>query len=186
MSFNPVYKSVDTEGCSLHYWYQGSGPLLVMIPGGGGLGSTYNAIFPYLDKDFTVCTFDRRQNGNSKVEVSKHLNLVQQARDVVAIIKAMGQDKACIFGNSGGALIALQLSVSYPAYVDRVVAHEAPTVVVLDDTTYHLDRAFMILDAYHTHGAEVAHQRFIEEHKGYENSPPLVRPSEMDWENFWQ
>lgn len=27
---------VESEGCTLHYRYQGSGPLLVLIAGGGG------------------------------------------------------------------------------------------------------------------------------------------------------
>lgn len=186
MSFNPTYKSVETEECDLHFWYQGSGPLLIMIPGGGGIGRQYNAIFPYLDKDFTVCTFDRRGSGNSKVRKNKQLNLAQQGRDVVAIIKDLGRKKACIFGNSGGAIIALQLSVSYPEYLDRVVAHEAPTIVVLDDTTYHLDRTFMLYEVYREHGSKQAHKRFIEEHKGYENSPQLSQASEADWDHFWE
>lgn len=186
MAFNPVYSSVENEDCTINYWYQGSGPLLIMIPGGGGIGATYNAIFPYLDKEFTVCTLDRRQHGKSKAKSPKQLNLAQQARDVIAIIKAMGQKKACVFGNSGGALIAFQFAVSYPQYLDRVVAHEAPSLVVLHDTTYHLDRTYMILDEYHKHGSAAAHKRFTEEHIGYENSPPLVNPSDADWENFWQ
>ena len=186
MSFNPTYKTVETDGCSLRYWYQGSGPLLIMISGGGGIGRRYNAIFPYLDKHFTMCTFDRRQSGDSKVQKLRQLNLAQQGRDVIAIIKDMGYEKACVFGNSGGAIIAFQLCVSYPEYLDLVVAHEAPTLVVLDDTTHHLDRVFMVYNTYRDEGSEQAHQRFIEEHKGYENSPPLEQPSEQDLERFWE
>lgn len=42
MPFEPTRASVLTEGCDLHYWYQGSGPLLVFIPGGGGIGRQFN------------------------------------------------------------------------------------------------------------------------------------------------
>lgn len=186
MAFNPTYKTVWTEDCNISYWYQGSGPLLIMIPGGGGVGRQFNPIMPYLDQQFTVCTYDRRQNGASKAKVPRHLNMAQQARDVIAIIKDMGFEKACIFGTSGGAVISFQMAVSYPEYIDRLVAHEAPTLVVLDDTTHHLNRAFMLIETYREQGVDAAFARFKEEHKGYENSPQSSEPDREDSENFWK
>jgi len=32
------YADLETEGCNIHYWYQGSGPLLLFVPGGNGHG----------------------------------------------------------------------------------------------------------------------------------------------------
>ena len=38
MSSTPTYADLETEGCNIHYWYHGSGPLLVFVPGGNGHG----------------------------------------------------------------------------------------------------------------------------------------------------
>lgn len=79
MPFEPTRASVLTEGCDLHYRYQGSGPLLVFSPGGGGIGRQFNPIFEHPDKHFTVCTYDRRQTNDSRVERPQLLNPAQQA-----------------------------------------------------------------------------------------------------------
>ncbi|EXJ86907.1 hypothetical protein A1O3_03861 [Capronia epimyces CBS 606.96] len=198
MPFNPSYKWVENEGCRLRYWHQGTGPLLIMIPGAGGHGLQFNAIFEYLDSHFTIVAYDRRQNSASQLlpvpvgdqehddGVDKTLNPAQQARDVVAIIKDLGQQKANIFSNSGGGVIALQLAVSYPEHIANMVVHEAPTTILLDDATYHLDRAFMLFDLYRRQGAQAAFQSFRTEMRGYENSPPLSLPHPDNLEKFWR
>lgn len=93
MPFEPTRASVLTEGCDLHYRYQGSGPLLVFSPGGGGIGRQFNPIFEHPDKHFTVCTYDRRQTNDSRVERPQLLNPAQQARDMISICKALGREK---------------------------------------------------------------------------------------------
>ena len=186
MPFDPTYARVQNEDCNLQYWYQGTGPLLIFIPGGGGIGRQYNAIFEHLDQQLTVCTYDRRQTNASTVTELKPINLAQQARDVIAIIKDMGHQRASIFANSGGAVIAFQFAVSYPEYLEHVIAHEAPTTILLDDATYHLDRAYQLLEAYRKEGELGARKMFMTEMKGYENTPPLSRPSPEDGKNFWE
>lgn len=186
MPFNPTYASISTEGCDLHYWYQGSGPLLVFIAGGGGIGCQFDPIFKYLDHKYTVCTFDRRQSNASTVSQNKPLNPAQQCRDIIAICKALGREKTSIFGNSGGAVLALQFAVSYPEYLEHVIAHEAPTTTLLDDATHQLNRAFEILDAYRAGGVEAAQKAFSVELKGFENSPPLSQVSLEDMKNFFE
>jgi hypothetical protein len=46
-----------------------------------------------------------------------------------------------------------------------MVVHEAPTTALLDDATYHLDRAFMLLNVYREAGVEAAFQAFQTEMK---------------------
>jgi pimeloyl-ACP methyl ester carboxylesterase len=196
MPFNPTSSSVETEGCGLHYWYQGSGPLLIFVPGGGGIGRQFNNLFEHLDKDFTVCTYDRRQTNLSVVKdgVNKQMNIVQQCRDIIAIIKDLGHQKASILANSGGAVIALQFAVSYPEYLDHVIAHEAPTTVLLDDTTYHVNRAFELYNTYRERGVMAAFEAFRTEMKGYdpvelsksEDQGGLKKPASADGINFWE
>ena len=111
MEIDPTYGSVDTEGARIKYWYHCTGPLLILIPGGGSQGLKF---MHYLAKSFTVVIYDRRGHVGSKVKKPKPFNVVQQARDVVAIVKDIGREKASVFGSSGGGLIALQLAASYP------------------------------------------------------------------------
>lgn len=186
MPFEPNNASVETEGCDLHYWYQGAGPLLVMIPGGGGIGRQYNNIFEYLAGHFTVCTYDRRQTNDSRVKEAQLLNPAQQCRDIIAIAKSLNHKRVSIFANSGGGVIAFQFAVSYPEWLDHVVAHETPTTVLLDDATYHLDRAYKMLSIYRAQGQQAAYAEFFTEMKGYENTPPLSKPSPEDGKNFWE
>jgi pimeloyl-ACP methyl ester carboxylesterase len=52
-----------------------------------------------LANEFTVLNYDRRCNSRSTGDPSIDMTVAQQARDVVAIIKAIGSDKAIIFGS---------------------------------------------------------------------------------------
>jgi pimeloyl-ACP methyl ester carboxylesterase len=52
---------------------------------------------------------------------SKDLNFAQQARDIIAIMKALGHSKTSIFASSGGGVIAFQLAVSYPSVVEHMI-----------------------------------------------------------------
>jgi pimeloyl-ACP methyl ester carboxylesterase len=80
MASNPIHRTVENEDCELHYWYQGAGPLLLFVPGGGGNGGQYNNIMALLDKRFTVATYDRRQMSSSKAKENKLCNPAQNAR----------------------------------------------------------------------------------------------------------
>jgi hypothetical protein len=92
---------VHTEGADIFYDYQGNGPLLLLISGGGGEAARYARIAPILADEYTVVAYDRR--GNSRSTGGGDLDMAQQARDAVAVIRAMGREEAYGFGNSGGA-----------------------------------------------------------------------------------
>jgi pimeloyl-ACP methyl ester carboxylesterase len=160
-SFNPAYIKVQNEGANLNVWHQGTGPLLILIQGGGGDGGRFNAAFPTLSEHYTTATYDRRGNAGSTVRKGRPLNPVESARDVVAIIKTLGFEKASVFGTSSGGLIALQLAASYPEYLDHVIIHEAPTPsLMVGEKTDRVDDAFDVYEIYKKHGPEAALKRF--------------------------
>jgi pimeloyl-ACP methyl ester carboxylesterase len=84
-----------------------------------------------LANEFTVLNYDRRCNSRSTGDRSIDMTVAQQARDVVAIIKAMGSDKAIIFGSSGGGIIGLELAAANPEVIDFLIIHEAPVIELL-------------------------------------------------------
>ena len=156
-SFEPTYSSVHNEGAVLNVWSQGNGPLLILIPGGGGTGEVFNKSIPVLSKFYNVVAYDRRGNGQSIVEKPRILNPMESARDVVAIIKAMGSTKASLFGTSSGGIFALQLAQSYPEYVETVVVHEIPIVSILpEEHIKRVDSGYEVFQTYLEKGAEAA------------------------------
>ena len=68
-----------------------------------------------------------RSTGDRSIDMT----VAQQARDVVAIVKAIGSDKAIIFGSSGGGIIGLELAAANPEVIDFLIIHEAPVIELL-------------------------------------------------------
>lgn len=50
----------------------------------------------------------------------------RQSRDAVAVLQAVGETSAFVFGNSSGAVIALDMAKTQPHAVRAVIAHEVP------------------------------------------------------------
>ena len=59
------------------------------------------------------------------------MTIAQQARDAAAIIKAMRQDDAIIFGSSGGGIIGLELAAAKPEVIESLIVHEPPVIELL-------------------------------------------------------
>jgi pimeloyl-ACP methyl ester carboxylesterase len=124
---------VLTEGDDLYFEVRGDGPALLMIPGGGGDGYAYSFVAGILADEFKIITYDRRANARSSMNHPDRFDIRQQSRDAVAVLHAAGTTSAFIFGNSSGAVIALDLAASHPEVADAIVAHEPPLARVHPD-----------------------------------------------------
>ena len=124
---------VATDGADIYYDYEGSGPLLLMIAGGGGDGERYSQVSEILADEYKVVRYDRRCSSRSSGDREAPLKMTQQASDAVAIIQHLNETSAFVFGNSGGANIALSLLETHPESVQGLVVHEPPLVDLLPD-----------------------------------------------------
>ena len=100
---------VTTEGDDLYYEVRGQEnrlPLLMIAPGGGD-GWQYSWVADILADEYKVITYDRRANARSTMNVPQNFEISQQSRDAVAVLHAAGETSAFVFGNSSGAVIAL-------------------------------------------------------------------------------
>ncbi|KAI5460436.1 Alpha/Beta hydrolase protein [Mariannaea sp. PMI_226] len=187
MEFNPTKAIVHNEDCDLHYWYQGNGPLITFIPGGNGHGRQFNPIIAALSDRFTCVTFDRRQMSASQVNVNKKLNPPQQARDIRAVIKAMGFEKSILFGSSSGGLFAFQFAHDFPEMVDHLISHEAPSYSLLPDASEIFEWFLHLMEVYETHGLEQTASEFGARLTGYDDEgiPKTVPPEPENPRNFW-
>ena len=124
---------VTTEGDDIYYEVRGRGQPLLLIPGGGGDAGFYTFVADQLCDEFKVIGYDRRGNSRSTRHVPQHFDVSQQSRDAVAVLHAAKEASAFIFGNSAGAVIALDMAATQPRAVRAVVAHEPPVARGLPD-----------------------------------------------------
>jgi pimeloyl-ACP methyl ester carboxylesterase len=125
---------VTTEGDELYYEVRGHGQPLLMIPGGGGDGGSYSLIAEILSHEYKVITYDRRANARSTMNDPQNFEVSQQSRDAVSVLRAAGETSAFVFGNSSGAVIALDMAKSHAQSVQAIVAHEPPLARVHPNT----------------------------------------------------
>ncbi|KAK2056534.1 acetyltransferase/esterase [Colletotrichum caudatum] len=188
MEFRPTKSVLSNEGCDIHYWFQGQGPLIVFVPGGNGHGRQYNPIITALSDRYTCATFDRRQMSASKAEVNKRLNPPQQARDIRAIIQVLGFDKAILFGSSMGGILSFQFAIDFPHMVDHIISHEAPTFTLLPNASEVFEFLYGCLDLYENSGVQAAQAKFGSKLIGYsdEGVPRPIGPEPSNPVNFWE
>jgi pimeloyl-ACP methyl ester carboxylesterase len=161
-------------GADLYYERRGAGPPLLMITGGGGDSGYYAAAADILASDYTVITYDRRGNSRSTLHGEPvMITLAGQSADAVAVLAANGFGSARIFGNSGGASIALDLAARHPQAADAIVAHEPPVPRVLADPSEYLAQFDEIDRVLITEGWQAAFALF-QVRAGL--VPPTIRP----------
>ncbi|SHE36175.1 Pimeloyl-ACP methyl ester carboxylesterase [Seinonella peptonophila] len=151
---------VKIEGANLYYEVRGEGPPLLMIPGGGGDAGFYTYVANILADRYQVITYDRRGNSRSKWSGPHNFELSQQTRDAVAVLRATHHNSAYVFGNSGGAIFALEMAEKYPNMIKAVVVHEPPIVKVLPDQKKWLTLFSDIDESSNRLGAEFANTQF--------------------------
>jgi pimeloyl-ACP methyl ester carboxylesterase len=116
-------------GAEIFYKVRGRGPLLVMSAGGSGNADALDALAAGLENEFTVASYDRRGYSRSPLENPADASVIPvevAADDLHRLLAALGTEPALVFGNSLGALIAVELLARHPEQVRRLVAHEPP------------------------------------------------------------
>lgn len=165
---------VSTEGADLAFDVQGTGEALLLIPGAGGDAGVYGSLASLLSDGYTVITYDRRCNARSTGDRDAPLDMAQQARDAVAVLRAAGHQRALVFGNSGGANIALQLAADHPGSIALLAAHEPPAIALLSDEPDTMAFVEQVHQTSQTQGASAAMGLFVSRLVGF-GPPPDQR-----------
>ncbi len=171
---------IASDGAELQVNWSGDGPMLLMIPGGGGTGARYAAVAGHLADTHRVVWYDRRCSGASTGDRDAFGDMAQQARDAAALIAALGDGRADVFGNSSGASIALKLAEDHPQAINRVIVHEPPVLPLLDDGAAWIAYSDKVVAAFASIGAMPAMGMFLSEIKGHSGPPPGPRPAPQD------
>jgi pimeloyl-ACP methyl ester carboxylesterase len=154
---------LKVPGASLYYQIRGSGPVLLMIPGGPTDATIFAGIAPLLAGRYTVVTYDPRGLSRSKLDgVLEDQRIVETfADDAHRLLTAVRSEPAFVFGNSGGALIGLELVTHHPQQVQTLVAHEPPAATLLPDGPAALGAMQEVYDTYRSMGIGPAMQKFL-------------------------
>lgn len=153
---------LKVPGAQLSYEVIGSGSLLILIPGAAGTGEVFRPLAHHLISQYQVVTYDRRGFSRSLLDGPQDYEhrLSTDADDVRRLIEHLTDRPATVFGNSSGALVALEVISRFPERVQMVVAHEPPVVSLLPDAPEWWAFFDGVYDTYRTEGIPQAMHQF--------------------------
>lgn len=170
--------TLQVPGAVLYHEIRGSGPVLLMIPGGPTDADVFAPIVPLLADRYTVVTYDTRGNSRSHLDGPVEGGLLDaHVDDAHRLLAAVGSEPAYVLGSSSGAILGLELAARHPEQVRTLVAHEPPVTELLDDREEHRARTRKILDTYRREGVGPAMAVFTAG-AGLEGEAPPPPPSD--------
>lgn len=116
----PEIKHLDRPNGRVAYDIQGSGPLVLLVPGMGDLRSTYRFLTPILvAAGYTVATTDLRGHGDSDPSFTSYGD-ADTASDILALLAELGRP-AVVAGNSMAAGAAVIAAAHRPDLISGLV-----------------------------------------------------------------
>lgn len=98
---------------SPRYRVEGSGPLLLYVPGLDGTGELFYKQAPALARSYRVVTFRLRESGQFTYD--------DLTGDMAAIVREIGEARATVIGESFGGTVAMQFAIRFPEVTERLV-----------------------------------------------------------------
>lgn len=117
----------DNNGVKIHYASIGQGPLIVMIHGYPDFWYTWRNQMVALAPHYQVVAPDLRgYNLSDKPQGGEHYSLRYLIRDVEALIRHLGREKAILVGHDWGGAISWQFAIHLPALTERLIILNIP------------------------------------------------------------
>ena len=125
--------AVQLGDIELHYVERGAGRPLLLVAGIPAVASDWAPLAERLSSSRRTIAYDNRGSGSSGTTPAPYTT-AGLAADAVALLDALGVERADVFGMSLGGMIAQELALGWPERVDRLVlgcthcglAHAAP------------------------------------------------------------
>jgi len=153
---------LEVDGARLYYEVRGTGPTVVIVPGAKGDADTYQRLAQELSTRHQAVTYDRRGFSRSVLDEPQDYDrrLATDTEDLRSLIAHLSDQPAMLFGNSSGAIVALDLLTHHPDLVHTAVAHEPPTVNLLPDAATWWAFFDTVYDTYRTADIPTAMRAF--------------------------
>ncbi|MFI6762339.1 alpha/beta fold hydrolase [Micromonospora sp. NPDC050417] len=122
---------LDVNGLRLGYRTSGEpdAPAMVLLHGGGGDGSTWDAMLTEFADRWRVHALDLRGHGRS--DRPGHYSVELMRDDLVGFLDGLGLDRVTLIGHSLGGVVAYLFAAAYPDRVQALVLEETPPPVPL-------------------------------------------------------
>ena len=181
-------RTVKVPGATLYLEVRGGGPALLLITGGPTDAGMFTDLAGRLADRYTVVSYDQRGHSRSPLEGALGDDPVAvHAEDAAAILEAVGNEPAYVYGNSGGGTIGIELVTRYPDLIGTLVAHEAPLLELLPDAERWRSTFEDVSETYRTEGVFPAMAKFgttVEEggpkySEEMQQTPPTPESEEM-------
>lgn len=116
---------VATPHGRIHYLESGTGDPLILLHSNGCSANEYQDVIGPLSQTRRVIAWDMPGHGDSDA-LSTHMQITDYADAVVALMDALGIEKADVAGSSVGGTICVDLGVRYPDRFTWTVLVETP------------------------------------------------------------
>jgi len=117
----------DSNGVKIHYASLGQGPLIVMIHGFPDFWYTWRDQMEALSDKFQCVAIDQRgYNLSDKPKGVENYDMRLLVGDVVAVIHALGKEKAIIVGHDWGGMVAWQTALNVPQVTEKLIILNLP------------------------------------------------------------
>ena len=124
MSKGILRKATSADGTEIGYWTSGDGPPLVLVHGGLGDQTRWDALRPHLEPHVTVHAMDRRGRGESGDH--PEYDLAREFEDVAAVVDAVAQGCGClvdVYAHSAGGIYTAG-AVPLTSNIGRIAIYE--------------------------------------------------------------
>ena len=117
---------IDADGTRTHYLEAGEGPQHLVLMHGGGIGvdaelTWYENITP-LAAHFHVIAFDQIGFGKTDMPARREeFGKLLRTEHALAVLDALGLERAILVGHSEGGFIASRIAVTHPERVEKLV-----------------------------------------------------------------
>jgi pimeloyl-ACP methyl ester carboxylesterase len=128
MTEAPTQRDLAVNGITLHLTEQGRGPLVLLCHGWPELGHSWRHQIPVLAQaGYHVVAPDMRGYGASSVpEDIAAYSITELVGDLVALVGALGEPRACVVGHDWGATVAWSAALMRPDLFTAVAALSVP------------------------------------------------------------
>jgi pimeloyl-ACP methyl ester carboxylesterase len=164
---------LTVPGARLYYEVSGSGPVLLLIPGGTADADGFAPLASFLEDNYMVVRYDPRGISRSRLDgPAEDVAVEVHADDAQRLLMAIDGGPAYVLGSSGGAVIGLALVERHPVQVQTLVAHEPPLLTLLPEGSERRQGGQEIYETYLEEGAGPAMETFMAVAGMDEPAPP--------------
>jgi aminoacrylate hydrolase len=117
---------VAVAGGEIHFTESGSGHPLIFVSGLNGTGRAWQPQVDRFKSQFRVITYDQRGTGASD-KLQRNFSVDQMTAELIALMDALGVERAHLVGQSTGGAIGQTAAIEYPQRLARMVVYSTWT-----------------------------------------------------------